>query len=249
MTAVTADRDRLEVIWHDVECGSYRADLALWARLADEAAAPILDLGCGTGRVALHLARRGHRVTGLDLRRELVAELARRAARASLTSLSAVQGDARSLDLDRAFGLVIAPMQLLQVLGRERERAACLRGIAAHLAPGGLAAVAIVTSSNETAPGHARPLPDVREVDGWIYSSLPTSVCRADDGLIVSRLRQVVSPGGGLTDEQSHVSLSELAPATLEAEAANASLRLTRTVELPASEDHVGSTVAIMEAS
>ena len=56
----------MKAIWHDVECGAYDADLPLWEELADEAGGPVLDLGCGTGRVALHLSRRGHRVLGLD---------------------------------------------------------------------------------------------------------------------------------------------------------------------------------------
>ena len=60
------------VIWHDAECGSYRADIPLWRRLAAYAAPPgrpceMLDLGCGTGRVSLEIAADGHRVTGLDL--------------------------------------------------------------------------------------------------------------------------------------------------------------------------------------
>ena len=41
------------IIWHDVENGSYAVDLKLWRRLAREAAGPVLDLGAGTGRVAL----------------------------------------------------------------------------------------------------------------------------------------------------------------------------------------------------
>ena len=66
--------------WHDVECASYAADLELWRELAAAAApAPVLDLGAGTGRVALDLAGRGHAVTAVDSDAELVAELARRA--------------------------------------------------------------------------------------------------------------------------------------------------------------------------
>ena len=65
-------------IWHDVECGSYTADLELWEELSGEGAA-VLDLGCGTGRVALHLARRGRRVTGLDRDPQLLAALELRA--------------------------------------------------------------------------------------------------------------------------------------------------------------------------
>ena len=51
------------VIWHDLECGGYVEDLTLWQSLADEQGDPVLDVGAGTGRVALALARRGHRVT------------------------------------------------------------------------------------------------------------------------------------------------------------------------------------------
>ena len=57
-----ADRAAEAVIWHDLECGAYRADLALWRELCRAAlriGAPILDLGAGTGRVTLDLARAG----------------------------------------------------------------------------------------------------------------------------------------------------------------------------------------------
>ena len=55
-----------EVIWHDVENGSYAADLELWRTLAAEASGPILDLGAGTGRVARDLHAAGHEVHALD---------------------------------------------------------------------------------------------------------------------------------------------------------------------------------------
>ena len=54
------------IIWHDVENGSYQADLRLWHQLADEAGGPVLDLGAGTGRVALELAAAGHEVTAVE---------------------------------------------------------------------------------------------------------------------------------------------------------------------------------------
>ena len=67
------------MIWHDVECGGYGADLPLWRRMAREAGGPVLDLGAGTGRVALDLARHGHDVTALDADADLLDELELRA--------------------------------------------------------------------------------------------------------------------------------------------------------------------------
>ena len=66
-----------DVVWHDLECGGYDADLPLWRELAREAAGGVLDVGAGTGRVALDLAAAGHDVTALDLDPALLDVLAR----------------------------------------------------------------------------------------------------------------------------------------------------------------------------
>jgi precorrin-6B methylase 2 len=71
------------VVWHDVECGSYVEDLPLWRSLAAEYGDPVLDVGAGTGRVTLDLARAGYRVTALDRDPELLAALERRLGRNS----------------------------------------------------------------------------------------------------------------------------------------------------------------------
>src|SRR5439155_26878977 len=82
-------------IWHDVECASYEADLPLWRELAARARGPILDLGCGTGRVALDLAARGHDVTGLDCEPSFVQAMSARA-RERGVRVRAELGDARA---------------------------------------------------------------------------------------------------------------------------------------------------------
>jgi len=83
-------------VWHDVECASYTADLDLWRELAEDAGGAVLDVGCGTGRVALDLAERGHEVMGVDSDPELVATLARRARERGLR-VHAEVSDARTL--------------------------------------------------------------------------------------------------------------------------------------------------------
>ncbi len=232
----------MSAIWHDVECGGYTADLPLWEELASEAAGGILDLGCGTGRVALHLAKRGHSLTGLDLDRGLVAAFNERAS----GSAHAVAGDARGFELEGDFGLVLAPMQLLQLFDGTEERVACLRCVAAHLAGGGRAAFAIVESMPEVAED-AHPLPDTREVDGWVYSSLPLGARRDAGAIAVSRLRQTVSPAGGLSEEVDEIRLLLLSADELEAEAPTAGLRPAGRRAIDATDDHVGATVVLLE--
>ena len=56
----------MSVIWHDLECGAYTEDLPVWRALAARHGGPVLDVGAGTGRVTLDLARAGHAVTALD---------------------------------------------------------------------------------------------------------------------------------------------------------------------------------------
>lgn len=230
------------VIWHDVECGGYEADLGLWEELADVAGGAILDLGCGTGRVALHLARRGHRVVGLDSDDALLTALEERAAG---LPVNLEQGDARRFDLGIEFGLVLAPMQLLQLF-EASERAECLRCIATHLRPGGRSAVAIVERMPAAEVGIA-PLPDVREVDGWVYSSLPIDTHTDEDGILVRRLRQIVSPQGESSDEITEVRLRHLSAEALEREALEAGLTPAGRCEIPPTEAHVGSIVLLLE--
>ena len=245
-----------EVIWHDAECGAYDADLGLWRELAERAPGPVLDLGCGTGRVALHLARRGYEVVGVDAEAALIEEFSSRA-----TGLPArgVVADVRELDLGAKFSLALAPMQLVQLLADEAERIACLRGLAAHLSPGGIAALAIVedveaedagarfpSMRREKRPSEPPPLPDTREVDGVVYSSLPLPTIVDDEKLLVRRLRQVVSLEGLLSEEESTIRLRALDGAELEREAAAADLEPLPRLYVAPTPDHVGSTVVVL---
>ena len=69
----------MSAVWHDVECAAYTADLELWRALAGVSPGSILDVGCGTGRIALDLAARGHDLTGIDTDAELIDALRERA--------------------------------------------------------------------------------------------------------------------------------------------------------------------------
>lgn len=229
-------------IWHEVECGSYGADLALWEELARDADGPILDLGCGTGRVALHLARRGHAVVGLDVDPELVAKLAEGG---DGLPVQAVLADARAFELDADVALALAPMQLLQLLPGPRDRLELLGCVAAHLLPGGRVAMAIVEQL-PPANGHGPPLPDVREVDDWVYSSLPLETAVEGEEIAIRRLRQTVSPAGVLAEETNEVRIRTLSAAQLEREGIETDLAPQGRRRVPPTDLHVGSTVVLL---
>jgi SAM-dependent methyltransferase len=234
-------------IWQDLECGAYAADLELWAELATEASGDVLDLGCGVGRVALDLARRGNRVAGLDLDAELVAAFNERAAAEGLAA-RAIEADARDFDLGADFALILAPMQLVQVLGSAGERLACLRCARRHLRPGGRLAVAIVDGMPPELVEETPPyLPDTREVGGWVYSSLPLDAGLDAGTIVVRRLRQRVSPAGELSDEVDEVPLRLVSSDLVEAEAAEAGLGAAGRRLVPPTDEHVGSTVILLE--
>jgi len=229
-------------IWHDVECGSYGADLALWEELANQADGPILDLGCGTGRVSLHLGRREHAVVGLDTEGDLILALAERA---QGLPVQAVLGDVRGFELDTGVALALGPMQLIQLLPGRADRLECLGCLAAHLLPGGRIALAIVEEL-PAADGGSPPLPDVREVDDWVYSSLPLEVAVEGEEIAIRRLRQTVSPAGVLSDEENEVRLRRLSANEVEGEGAEIGLVPSGRRRIPATDLHVGSTVVVL---
>ena len=96
-----------------------------------------------------------------------------------------------------------------------------LASVRRHLEPGGLFAAALANpfddwSDEESLP----PLPDVREEDGWVYSSTPIGVRRAGEAFVIERTRQAVSPEGEIREEQSTIELDSVTAAMLEQEAA-----------------------------
>lgn len=237
-----------ELIWHEVECGGYSADLPLWEELAARADKPIMELGCGAGRVTLHLARQTDLlVIGLDRSRKLVEAIWEKALG---TNADAEQEDIRAFEpLATKFSLVIAPMQLIQLLADSQERVACLSCTVECMLPGGLAAFAIVERMPDPPPpgASAPPLPDVRQVEGWIYSSLPLESVALPDAILLRRLRQTVDPDGSMSEELNEIRLASLSAGTLEAEGRAVGLLPVGRREIPATEAHVGSTVVLFE--
>jgi SAM-dependent methyltransferase len=237
-----------KAIWHDLECGSYTADLRFWRALAEKVGGPVLDVGAGTGRIALALAQDGHEVVAIDRDDELLSELRDRAGGLEVMTIVA---DARAFWLGLTFPLIIVPMQTIQLLGGAAGRAAFLECAAYHLESPGVLAIAIADElelfdvTDNTVPG---PLPDVVEHDGVVYSSRPVAVRADGDGFELERRRETVTTDGELTTEQDLIHLDRVDPDVLESEAEAAGLRAASRMEIAATEDYVGSTVVMLRA-
>jgi len=251
-----------EVVWHDLECGSYRVDLPLWRELAESHPGSLLDVGAGTGRVALDLARAGHEVTAVDVDSVLLDALRERDAHARV---EAVCADARSLELTRRdFSLCLAPMQTIQLLGGSAQRRAFLRRARAHLCPGGLLACAILSRVEpfDCADGEIGPSPETARLDGLLYVSAPTRVALLKRSVLIERDRRIFAarvtgasvaavdkdPGIELSVQHDVIALDRVSASELEREAIAAGLRPEPTREVPSTADHVGSTVVMLRA-
>jgi SAM-dependent methyltransferase len=123
-----------------------RRDVRFWRDVVTREDAPVLELGCGTGRVLAPIARTGVPVTGIDRSGPMLAYARARVRRLPKSRRPAiVRGDIRALPFPRAaFGVVIAPYGLLQSLIHDRDFAAALHEAARVLHRGGLFGIDLV---------------------------------------------------------------------------------------------------------
>ena len=190
------------MIWHDVENGAYAADLPLWRELAREADGPVLDLGAGTGRVALDLAAarpRASHALDSDARPARRARAARRRGAACRVDClpgrrprarprrSASRSPSPRCSSCRSSAALSARAELLARRRRAPARRAALRRRARRPV--------------EAVRGRGRlpPLPTWSSATAG-SSRAARSTCAAEPGgVAVERLRQAVSPDGELT--------------------------------------------------
>jgi ubiquinone/menaquinone biosynthesis C-methylase UbiE len=123
-----------------------RRDIAFWKRLAMGTEGRVLELGSGTGRVAVPIARAGRAIVGIDRSEAMLARARARVRRARLQrKLRLVRGDIRHLPFpDRSFSLVIAPYGILQSLLVERDLKQTLDAVTRALQRNGIFGLELV---------------------------------------------------------------------------------------------------------
>jgi SAM-dependent methyltransferase len=134
--AATAYRPEI----YDVVHGRRQQDIGFYVELARNAQGPVLELGAGTGRTALPMARAGAVVDALDVSAEMRAQLAaKRAAEAaeSQRNLNVIAGDMTAFDLPRRYALIVIPFRSFQHNLTAEAQLACLSRCRRHLLDGG----------------------------------------------------------------------------------------------------------------
>lgn len=169
----------------------WSADIPLYVALARETGGPVLEMGCGTGRVLIPTARAGVDIHGLDLspdmlevcRGSLAKEPEQVQARVSLSC-----GDMRTFDAGSRFALITAPFRVAQVLVAREDQRAWLANVRRHLVPGGLLCFDVFHTDYKRLGGPGGPFQDVDRLD-------------AATGHRIQRVTHVVPHNAGQTIE------------------------------------------------
>jgi len=128
------------LLYDSVPLYAARKDIGFYVAEAIATRGAVLELGCGTGRILLPIARAGRTVVGLDASSQMLARCREKLAVEPEPVRSRValhEGDARAFDVGATFPLVIAPFRIVQHLTTVEDQLQFLASVLRHLAPGG----------------------------------------------------------------------------------------------------------------
>jgi SAM-dependent methyltransferase len=130
--------------FYDLEYGLKDDDIAFYLDIADQYGSPILEIGVGTGRIAMALAQAGFTVWGIDNSAPMLKKAARKRDRLASPLRKRVvlkQNDMRAFRLRKSFRCAIIPFRAFLHNLSVQEQLATLRGIHRHVQPGGILAL------------------------------------------------------------------------------------------------------------
>jgi len=134
----SADSERLyhDGRHYDLQFKDHTCDIPFYLRQVRKYGEPVLELACGTGRMAIPLAEEGFQVVGLDVSTSMLSE-ARRKAVERKVQIEWVEADCRSFRLNRKFKLILFPFTTIALLHDLESVEACLACVSNHLRDGG----------------------------------------------------------------------------------------------------------------
>jgi SAM-dependent methyltransferase len=147
-------------VYDAVTPASFLGDLAWYRGKAKESGGPVLELGAGTGRISLAIARDGVAIHALDASPEMLDGLRKKLAgepQEVQDRVRVVHADMRSFDLPERYPLIIAPFRAFLHNRTEEDQLACLGRVRRHLRPGGRFAFNVFHPSLEYMARHAGP--------------------------------------------------------------------------------------------
>jgi SAM-dependent methyltransferase len=121
---------------YDAQYRNYIEDIPFYLRQAERYGDPVLELACGTGRIAVPLAQQGFQVTGLDISEPMLSQARQKAATLGV-SVDWIQADMRSFSLSRRFALIFIAFNSISHLHDRESLEAFFSCIRAHLAEDG----------------------------------------------------------------------------------------------------------------
>ena len=166
-------------VTYDLECDDFDEDFPLIDEWAARLGSPLLDLACGTGRMAIRLAAQGYEVTGVDLIPEMIAHGKKKAA-AKDVSVNWQVADAREFQVGQQFPFIFMLMNAFQFLLTRTDYEALFARVREHLSPDGYFLF-------ETRNPNPRNLQQVRNPEGQRYT-LP------DGGTLITTEQQIYDP-------------------------------------------------------
>jgi SAM-dependent methyltransferase len=124
--------------FYDLFYGEWEDDLHMYRDFALAADGPILEIGCGTGRVLVPLALDGYHITGIELSEAMLARARAKADTAQVSGrITLIQGDMRDFEIPAVFALAFIPINTFMHCYDTSQQLSCLRSIHRHLYPGG----------------------------------------------------------------------------------------------------------------
>lgn len=136
---------------------------------------PVLDFGCGSGRHAIELGRRGYRVVGVDFSSHLISKAAEEARRLDLDSVEFRVADCRTVNLSGQFAVGLCLYDVIGSFADDDDNDAILRNLVRHVAPGGAVAISVMNMASTRAmakPGH---IVDLRRNPDALLALSPSS--------------------------------------------------------------------------